>query len=705
MSTTRIFLLLMAGVLFSWQAQGQEPVDTISTPTPPEDAQQVIEDFLQNTDSEGDFDFNTLFENLEIYRRRPLNINKATEEELRDLHLLSDAQILNLINYRRTAGALVAIYELQAIPGFDLPSIRRLVPFVTVGADAGADRSTLSQMLTQGRNELYLRWSRVLEQQKGFIPLAPGDTSSRYLGDPNQLYIRFKHSYGNRLSFGFTAEKDRGEEFFKGNNQQGFDFYSAHLFIRDLNPWLKELVLGDYSVSMGQGLILFTGFAPGKSSMVTSIKRSARTLRQYNSVNEVLFLRGAAATIKIIPSLEWTFFGSYRQRDANLIEPDPLSADAEERLFTSLGTSGLHRTPNEIADENAIQQWTAGTVLKYKLDRLQLGFNALYNKLDGQLQRTTKPYNLYYFNGDELTNYSLDYSYIFRNFNFFGETAMSDNGAIATLNGLLIGLDRHADLAVLFRHFPRDYQALDPNPFAETDGARNETGLYLGLELRPWPQWIISTYFDAWRHPWLRFTTDAPSRGTEFRLRLTYFQKRRYEVYLEVRNEVKDDNVSRFDYQLDLLEPTQTFLTRLNWTYQLSKALEWRSRIDVGFSDNDINSLQKGMALYQDLLFHPIGFPVSFTTRFAIFDTDGFQARFYSYENDLLYTFSIPPYYNRGTRFYFNIRYRPIKPLTIEARYAQTYWADQKTIGSSLDEINGQARSQVSAQIRYTFGK
>ena len=43
----------MAGILFSWQAQGQEPVDTISTPTPPEDAQQVIEDFLQNTDSEG----------------------------------------------------------------------------------------------------------------------------------------------------------------------------------------------------------------------------------------------------------------------------------------------------------------------------------------------------------------------------------------------------------------------------------------------------------------------------------------------------------------------------------------------------------------------------------------------------------------------------------------------------------------------------
>ena len=457
-------------------------IDTITNELE-EPPQQIIEDFLSNSDSEGDFDFNTLYESLAIYRENPINLNITTEEQLRELGLLTDVQIINFLSYREQAGDLIAIYELQAIPGFDLQTVRQIQPFVSIRGELDDYQVSIGRMLREGKNELYLRWSRILEEQKGYTPLAEGQTAQRYLGDPNQLYMRYKHSYENKLSYGFTAEKDRGEEFFTGSNKQGFDYYSAHFYLRDYNKLIKALAIGDYSISMGQGLVLYSGFAAGKSSLVTSIRRGGRTVRPYTSVNEALFLRGAAITLGLSEQLEFTAFGSYRGRDGNLLLSDTL--DQETTSFSSFNDTGLHRTPNEVEDENGIQLFSTGGSLKYKADNWHLALNAMYDKADKRLQPTLRPYNQFFFQTDQILNMSLDYAFRIRNFSFFGETARSDNGSIATVNGVLAGLDRRVDLAILHRYYPRDYQSIYADPFGETTGGRNEQGLYMGLEVRP----------------------------------------------------------------------------------------------------------------------------------------------------------------------------------------------------------------------------
>ncbi|MFN7116414.1 MAG: helix-hairpin-helix domain-containing protein, partial [Saprospiraceae bacterium] len=135
----------------------------------------------------------------------------------------------------------------------------------------------------------------------------------------------------------------------------------------------------------------------------------------------------------------------------------------------------------------------------------------------------------------------------------------------------------------------------------------------------------------------------------------------------------------------------------------LTKFLELRSRLDWGFSQMGSGGRSAGFAVYQDVLYRPLDFPLAFTARFSIFDTPGFGTRFYSYENDVLYNFSIPAYYNRGTRFYINLRYQLNRNITLEGRIAQTYWANQPTIGSGAEEINGRQRTQASAQVRWRF--
>jgi len=107
--------------------------DSLPSPALPEGSTDILEDFLQNTDSEGVADFNTLFESLNDYRRRPLDLNRADEQDLRDLLLLNDVQITGLLTHRQIAGDLLSIYELQAVPGFTPDIIRAILPFVSVG--------------------------------------------------------------------------------------------------------------------------------------------------------------------------------------------------------------------------------------------------------------------------------------------------------------------------------------------------------------------------------------------------------------------------------------------------------------------------------------------------------------------------------------------------------------------------------------------
>lgn len=692
--------------------------DSTRTDIPlPDEAEDLIEDFVQNSNSEDSFEFNDYFAELEYRRNNPLNLNKASRSELESLNLLSDIQVNDFLNYRATYGDLIAPQELQAIPSFDLNTIIQLRAFVRVKGGVDDYQVPLLKMLSSGRNEILARYRRRLERAKGFkeftgfiIPLDDRPiefipNGNPFQGDRNAYYFRFKHTYENRLSYGITMEKDAGEDFFRGSNPQGFDFYSAHFHLKDYNNVIKDITIGDYNVSFGQGLILYTGFGRGKGTETMAIKRGRRTLKGYSSVNEVNFFRGAGITLNLHENIEATVFGSYRNRDGNLISPvDTLDLDDQITEFTSLQTTGLHRLALEIDDENAIKQLVAGANIKYHRDRWHIGLNILHNRLDKPLTRSFQPYSQFYFKGDQLTNVSLDYSYIFQNINFFGETAISDNGAIATTNGVLFGLDRKVDLSILYRNFPRDYQALDANVFGESRTARNEQGLYLGAEIRPANRWKLQAYFDIYTHPWLQFNADAPSKGYDTQSRLTYFIKRKITAYLQVKYEVAEENLRGNDTKVDFLVPTETFRIRFQFENKLNRGIELRTRLAWGFTKNNVNINERGVMMYQDLIYKPKSIPFSFTTRFAYFDTPSFNVRFYAYENDILNSFTVPPYYNRGTRFYFNLRFKGIRNLTMEARFAQTFWRGEDGFSlNTTEEILGPTRTDIAAQVKYTF--
>lgn len=691
--TGLIFMLIGHRSLSQTDSLPQNPAELI---------ENVLEDFIQNLEEESDFDFNALLDNLEAYTVRPLDLNQADRIELENFGLLNALQINQFLLYRTTYGQLISIYELQAIPGFDIVTIRRMLPFVKVGVAGKSLKTRFKNLFTEGRHELLTRWTRILETQKGYQ--SQNEFPPAYLGSPDGLYLRYRLSLGNQMSLGFTAEKDRGEEFFKGSNRQGFDFYSAHFSIREVTPFVKQIILGDYAPKFGQGLILNSGFAPGKSSEVMAISRIGTPLRPYSSLNETDFFRGLATTLGIGKKLELTALLSFKKIDANIIDIDTTDqTGTEDEAFSSFLLSGYHRTDAEIADEKTLNQFVAGINSKYQSGSLKLSLNALHTRFNRELEKSIELYRLYRFSGKHLSTGSIDYQWFYRNLLFMGEVAMSDNGAVATTNGLQIGLGKRTRAAIAHRHFSKRFQSLFGQPFAETSGAQNESGLYSGLEIQATKSIRISTYYDQWNHPWLRFNVDAPSNGREWLVKVNYTIRRKMDFYVQIRQETKERNAPDNATKVDYLVPLERTYLRLHLTQKLSTTWESRSRLEWSIYDNSIVSPSKGLLIYQDLIFKPDNLPFSAAARLAYFDTDDYDSRLYAFENDVYYSFSIPAYYGSGIRTYLNLKWKIHSGVTAEGRIAQTFRNDSKEIGSGNDLIAGNTRTEVKAQIRWQF--
>ncbi|MFA5492482.1 MAG: hypothetical protein WC245_06010, partial [Bacteroidales bacterium] len=284
----KIYIFFVFICFFSYLS-GQVEIDE---PEELDIIQQNIEYIAEESGVE-EADFSELTEKLEYYLKHPINLNKTTVDELRDLGLLTDIQIINFFDHIQRNGKLHSLYELQSIEGWDLATINKILPFVKISDVGVAHKYNFSEVMKEGNSQLFIRYMQTLEKQKGYKAIddstLAANPNSRYLGSPYKLYTRYQFKYYNLISFGFTAEKDPGEEFFKGTQKQGFDFYSAHFFIRNVGPF-KAIALGDYNLQLGQGLTMWTGMSFGKTADAVFTKRNATGIKQYTSADENRFL-------------------------------------------------------------------------------------------------------------------------------------------------------------------------------------------------------------------------------------------------------------------------------------------------------------------------------------------------------------------------------------------------------------------------------
>ncbi len=677
------FLMLILFLFFS--------KTTFSQITQEREIEIIIEAAAENLPD--DYDYFDLISQLQNYRQHPLNLNTATTAQLQELLFLSHLQITALQDHIRNNGKLIDLLELQSIDLFDLQTIRKLLPFVTINGSLDFNKLSLNNLFRYGKSDFIFRFGQVLQDQKGF--LIPKDSRlSHYTGNPQKLLGRYRFNFQNRIQLAFNMEKDAGEPFFAGKNSTGFDFYTASLYFKNFGI-INKLVVGDYSLQFGQGLSLYTGFAFGKNADATLIPKVSRGLTPYSSTNEISYFRGIAATLQWKP-LSFTPFISDQPIDATV------QTTANPEYITSLGTTGYHRTATELANKNSTEQRTYGLDFNYSKHTFKTGFTAYSTQFQFPVQRKKSAYNQYIFAGKELDNFSFYYDYSFHNFYFFGETAKSLGGGAATVNGLLSSLSSSISVVLLYRDYGRDYHSLYNEAVSENTDAVNEKGIYSGINFKLSKRFTLSAYADFFKFPWLKYQVYQPnSNGHEFLGRLTYQPNSRFAAYFNYRQKLKQQNND--NAKITALDQVDYQDFRFDVSYPFNSSISFRNRAEMVKYQKGSPAAEYGLMVYQDAIFKPKTSKLSANGRLAWFHTASYDSRIYSFENDVLYSYTILPLQHTGFRTYLNAQYSFNKGLDAWFRYSAYLYHGEKTVGSGLDLIEGSKKSEVRLQIRYRF--
>lgn len=656
-----------------------------------------IEDFVQNLiGSPENTNIEDLYESFLQYYLHPLDLNTAGREELSALYILSEKQLNSFWDYRNKIGTLISIYELQSVPDFDLPLIYKLLPFVIV-----RPKESVLPDFSRNQQSLLLRYSQIPEKKKGFTD--PDLRSKvRYEGPAFKSYLRYKMADSRNFSMGFTLEKDEGETSLT-------DFASAHFQLQNKGH-LKNLVIGDYQVQFGQGLITSAGFYLGKGSeTVLAIRKSHLGIKTYTSATEMNFFRGIASTFRF-GNLEVTGFYSGNKRDANLSSDSILS---RESYISSLQTSGLHRTVAEIEDKRRLFEQNFGMNICFKRheEGFIFGLTALKTSFEIPIQQSDKLYKLFEFSGKDNFLIGLHYSYQLQNFNFFGEIARSSGGGWGLVNGVIGSLGRNTDFSMLFRNYQKDFHSFYADSFSENTRNINETGFYAGFKQQFSRKFSASAYVDFFRFPWYKYLVDKETtNGFGYLCKVLYRPRKSLEAYLQFKEENKEGNTKIQESYTDKkgnLNSREITVVRNNTrrvmsgslTGKISNIWSFQSRISLGTSQFEGQGLSRGFALAQDLNADLNKW--NFSGRVAFFNTDDYDSRQYFYEQDVLYAFSFPAYSGKGIRHSVIIRRKLSKRIDCWLRWSRTDLFDGMTFGSGLEEISVSHRSELKMQLRF----
>ena len=694
-----LFLLLLSTSLFILPISAQTSPDTTDTDLGVEAILEALDETLGNPAQ--------LAERLDELRARPLDVNTASAEELAQIPAFSLATARRIVHVRTTSGPFTTLNTLRAVEGVTQTVLRAARPYLTVGAPGAGRASRFDGLFGDLQGEWVQRAGRRLDLGRGY----DDDTShTTYAGSPTRLYTRFRVRSQRHLSLNVTLEKDPGERFAwdPASSVYGFDHVTGHLAVRDLGR-LETLVVGDYVANFGQGVVLWRSSAFGKGrETVRPLARAGQGLVPYGSTEENSFFRGVAVTVRLARGLSTSAFVSRRTLDATLDVDGETEDTAFEDLSeaTALSLSGLHRTPTELDKKDAVREDLLGSHLGLHRGAVRVGMVGYQSRFDHPFQPGEAPYQRFRFQGRRATMGGVYADVFLGAVHVFGEAARSPEGGIGGLGGVTVRLTNGAEVVILARHYPRDFVSLHGYAFGERNGATtNETGYYVGLTLQPTPTWRLAAFFDQYRFPWVRFGVPRPSTGYEAFFVIEHRPRRWLTFYLQGRSETKEAGITHIDAlarRLDALRPETRQALRLHGDYRFSPRLRLRARLEaVRFAPRHAPDAY-GMVLYQDIRWRLVK-AVQLDVRLAFFDTDTFETRVFTYENDLLYTFAVPAFSGRGQRAYVLVQWTPSARLTLQAKAAATRFENVRSVGSGLDEVEGNRLREVRAQLRWRF--
>ncbi|GJM29368.1 MAG: hypothetical protein DHS20C17_20030 [Cyclobacteriaceae bacterium] len=625
-----------------------------------------------------------------------ININNTSFHELRNIPWLTVNQIHNLLEYLKQNGPMVSLYELQAVPGWDLSTIRLTQSLMKINRSAENfdARNFQEQIMYDGGIEMLVRTKRRLQLARGYT----GTDKSGFQGAPWYWLASLRYRKKGTFDLGIRAEKDPGEKFNwkPASGLYGADHISMFLTLENKGPF-KRILIGDFTAQWDQGLILGRGLGFRKQ-VITGPRRVHSGIAPHTGTREFGYQQGIGMEIQLGNFLISAIY-SRRLLDAQILPGDTIYNLS--RRIPAIIETGLHRTPAEMDRRKTSTQKVAGLHLqKSWSSNLVTSLSTLYQKFYPPWIPDYRRYNYDAFRGSQNINFSVGVEYLWKNLNFYSQFATSSSKGWGTLAGLTTSLSHNFSMTLHFRKYTRDFHGIFGSAFGVNSQNNNEQGFYWAFQYIPMKKWVIGYYNDIYKTAGPTFSIDAQANSMDQLLRLQYIPNKKglIDIYMRLTKSLLNTPIpGKFTHDLTNADKYSIGF-RGKWQSGSNITLQVRgqySRFRFQESITEGKIISNQVSYGQNIL--------KITGNIAIFDTDDFENRQYIYEKDLPYGLSVPFFHGLGTRWFLLIQLKAARNLSLWMKFAESRYFDRSHLSSGPDRIDSSKRADLSLQLHYKW--
>ncbi|MFL5787928.1 MAG: hypothetical protein ACJ748_07740, partial [Flavisolibacter sp.] len=303
------------------------------------------------------------------------------------------------------------------------------------------------------------------------------------------------------------------------------------------------------------------------------------------------------------------------------------------------------------------------------------------------------------FSGKDLFNTSIDYTYNYHNMIVFGEVASDKNYHKGFLSGAIISVDPKMEVSILYRNISEKYQSLSGKAFTENSIPVNERGFYMGISLKPGIKWQIKAYADLYHKPYLSYRVSSPVNGSDFLMSVHYSYDKSAEIYGSYRAQVKPVDSTGAIIPFPELPVHKSIQINILYKFTAGRSLKLKGEKLWNTSNN--KSSNNGFLIYLEesrKIFHVFRTHL----RLQYFNANSGNP-IYSYTGFAALSAYVPAFYNKGLFYQAEIVYSASKRVGLKFNWIETIYLDKEQIGSGLDLINGNKRSEIKMELKYAF--
>ncbi len=587
----------------------------------------------------------------------PIDINHATSEDLLSITGMNEACAASIIAYRKRNGSVRNLAELSGIDGmtpelFSALNRRTRVPEDNNFHGEGMSYFSLSPQRAPQFREAY------------------GD-----YGISN--FQRFSFSYRNLEAYAVT-DKDPGEGVYT-------DFYSMALAVRRV--WFFSAVnIGDYTLSLGNGLLFSSGGMVSKSAGAISplFTTRANSLKPYRSRGENKFFRGAALSLAA-GAFGITAFASSKNLAARFDSTG---------LVTSIDYSGLHLPASRSDSRRNLAERIAGGIIHYDADAFTAGISAVYFYYDKAFCYSYEKEVLALESFGRLRG---------ENFSFSGELLLDKLVSFASNVSLDYGDARFAiGVRSLRSRIVQNYSG----SLSESFPTNPEQGLYFGATLRPVDIVKLGFYYDRFR---IMPASGEPERSGEEIFIDSYISLSGEKLiegsgtnfYLRYKYKTKEDSyipTADFPAALSVIAGSkQSF--RIDFRHRFNSVFSFRARAERVF----LSSGEKGEMVLFDSGWRFGG--TFLDSRICFYRTDSYASAFYTVEKNLPHVMDFTFLYGDGARVFLLGNWEATRSLAVGIKMSRDIYNRTREISAGSGSKYVPGLTELSLELSYKINR